>query len=272
MGMGLARDVRSANIASAERKERSKYRETAEARAERDMELKESREGRDVSAEKRAVNLDKSRIKSLKLGMKRGRKADKRSGRELEIRESAEKRSVDAAAMQRKIAQYKLENLKDPSVGNYRSYKRLLEDYQKDIVAVEKRNADTMGPLNAAIGVAEKTKSPDLPNLLKMREKELARYEDFKHGLEQSFMAASNRPHEGKWSIRPQNNWNGGISHALQFEGGSQSEAVAAMNTINAMGINVGAAVGANPATQAKAVDPNNPLDITRQSTTPSAP
>ena len=157
-------------------------------------------------------------------------------------------------------------------MGNYRSYKRLLEDYQKDIVAVEKRNADTMGPLNAAIGVAEKTKSPDLPNLLKMREKELARYEDFKHGLEQSFMAASNRPHEGKWSIRPQNNWNGGISHALQFEGGSQSEAVAAMNTINAMGINVGASVGANPATQAKAVDPNNPLDITRQSTTPSAP
>ena len=270
MGMGLARDVRSANIASAERKERSKYRETAEARAERDMELKESREGRDVSAEKRAVNLDKSRIKSLKLGMKRGRKADKRSGRELEIRESAEKRSVDAAAMQRKIAQYKLENLKDPSVGNYRSYKRLLEDYQKDIVAVEKRNADTMGPLNAAIGVAEKTKSPDLPNLLKMREKELARYEDFKHGLEQSFMAASNRPHEGKWSISPQSNFYGGVDYGLKFEGGSQAEAMAAMNSIRAMDGNVGASAGANPANQAKAVDPNDPFDIRPK--TPTAP
>ena len=261
MGMQMARDVRSANVAAADRRERSKYRERADTREDRSLEIRES-------VEERAVNLDKSRIKSLKQGMRRGRKSDKRSGRELEIRESAEKRSVDAAAMQRKIDQYKLENLKDPSVGDYRSKKRLLEDYQKDIVAVEKRNADTMGPLNAAIGVAEKTKSPDLPNLLKMREKELARYEDFKHGLEQSFMSASNRPYEGKWSIRPYfNEFTNTMSYGAMLEGASGSEVEAALKSITSMGGNIGMPAGASaasPASPARPANPNDPGDIRR--------
>ena len=261
MGMQMARDVRSANVAAADRRERSKYRERADTREDRSLEIRES-------VEERAVNLDKSRIKSLKQGMRRGRKSDKRSGRELEIRESAEKRSVDAAAMQRKIDQYKLENLKDPSVGDYRSKKRLLEDYQKDLVAVEKRNADTMGPLNAAIGVAEKTNSPDLPNLLEMREKELARYEDFKHGLEQSFMSASNRPYEGKWSIRPYfNEFTNTMSYGAMLEGASGSEVEAALKSITSMGGNIGMPAGASaasPASPARPANPNDPGDIRR--------
>ena len=272
MGMGLARDVRSANIASAERKERSKYRETAEARAERDMELKESREGRDVSAEKRAVNLDKSRIKSLKKGMRRGRKADKRSGRELEIKESAEKRSKAESDQRVAHNKQKLEDAKNPIITALDHNAGALEKYSKMQSAVDARNADKMGPLNAAIGVAERTNSPDLPNLLAMRDKMVSEHKDLKHGLEQSFMAASNRPHEGKWSIRPQFNWNGGIDYGLQFEGGSQSEAIAAMNAIKGMGSNVGTSAGATPSNTAQSNDPNDPLGIRRQSTTPSAP
>ena len=272
MGMGLARDVRSANMAAADRRERSKYRKSAETRAERDMELKESREGRDVSAEERAVNLDKSRIKSLKQGMRRGRKADKRSGRELEIRESAEERAVAESAQRVAYNKSKLEDAKNPIITALDHNAGALEKYSKMQSAVDARNADKMGPLNAVIRVAEKTNSPDLPNLLAMREKMVSEHKDYKHGLEQSFMAASNRPHEGKWSIRPQFNWNGGVDYGLQFEGGSQSEAIAAMNSIKGMGSNVGASAGANPATPARPVDPSDPLGIRRQSTTPSAP
>lgn len=273
MGMQMARDVRSANLASADRRERSKYRERAETREDRLMDLRESKEGRDVSAEKRAVSESGARLKSLKKGMRRGRKADTRAGRELDIKESAEKRLVDAADLVRKINQHKLDNLKDPSVGDYRSKKRLLEDYQKDTVAAEKRNADTMGPLNAAIDVAERTNSPELPNLLAMRETELAKYRDFKHGLEQSFMAASNRPYEGKWSIRPYfNEFTNTMSYGAMFEGGSASEAAAALESIKSLGGNTSISAGATPATPARSVDPNDPLEIRPQTPTPTAP
>jgi hypothetical protein len=272
MGMGLARDVRSANMAAAERRERSKYRQSAEARAVSAEKRAESGEARAVSAEKRAVDLNKSRIKSLKQGMRRGRKADKRSGRELEIRESAEKRAIAESAQRVAYNKQRQEDAKNPIITALDHNVGALEKYSKMHSAVEARNADKMGPLNAAIGVAERTNSPDLPNLLAMRDKMVSEHKDLKHGLEQSFMAASNRPYEGKWSIRPQFNWDGGVNYGLQFEGGSQSEAVAAMNAIKGMGSNVGASAGATPANQAKAFDPYNPLDITRQSTTPSAP
>jgi hypothetical protein len=264
MGMGLARDVRSANIASAERKERSKYRETAEARAASAEGRAVSGEARAVSAEKRAVNLDKSRIKSLKQGMRRGRKADKRSGRELEIKESAEERAVAESAQRVAYNKSKLEDAKNPIITALDHNAGALEKYSKMQSAVDARNADKMGPLNAVIRVAEKTNSPNLPNLLAMREKMVSEHKDYKHGLEQSFMAASNRPHEGKWSIRPQFNWNGGVDYGLQFEGGSQSEAIAAMNSIKGMGSNVGASAGANPANPARAANPNDPGDIRR--------
>jgi hypothetical protein len=266
MGMQMARDVRSANLASADRRERSKYRERAETREDRLMGLRESKEEREVSAEERAVQESDLKTKSIKRQMRRGRKADTRAGRELDIKESAEERSVEAAELVRKINKHKLDNLKDPSVGDYRSKKRLLEDYQKDTVAADKRHADQMGPLNAAIDVAERTNSPDLPNLLAMREKMLANHKDFKAGLEQSFMAASNRPYEGKWSIRPYfNEFTNTMSYGAMFEGGSASEATSAFESIKAMGGTVGISAGASAATPARSVDPNDPGGIRPQ-------
>jgi len=266
MGMQMARDVRSANVAAADRRERSKYRESEDERADRLMEIRES-------VEDRAVQESDLKTKSIKRQMRRGRKADTRAGRELDIKESAEGRAVDAADLVRKINKHKLDNLKDPSVSVYRSNRRLLEDYQKDTVAADKRNADQMGPLNAAINVAERTNSPELPNLLAMREKMLANHKDFKAGLEQSFMAASNRPYDGKWSIRPYfNEFTNTMSYGAMFEGGSGPEAAAAMESIKSMGGNVGISAGASAATPARSVDPNDPLEIRPQTPTPTAP
>lgn len=282
MGMGLARDVRSANMAAAERKERSKYRESAEARAvsaEKRAESGEARavsgEARAVSAEKRSVDsaamqekIDKSRIKSLKQGMRRGRKADKRSGRELEIRESAEKRSVDAAEMQRKIAQHKLKNARNPAITAFNNNKGLLEEYQKNSIAADQRFAGELAPVSKAIAEAKMsfTASESIPNLIATRDKMVADHKDFKAGLEQSFMAASNRPYEGKWSVRPYfNEFTNTMSYGAMLEGASGPEVEAAMKSISSMGGNVGISAGASAATPAQSVDPNDPLGITRR-------
>jgi len=273
MGMQMARDVRSANVAAADRRERSKYRERAETREDRLMDLRESKEERDVSAEERAKSESGARLKSLKKGMRRAKSAEGRAVSREEREVSAEDRAVDAADLVRKINKHKLDNLKDPSVSVYRSNRRLLEDYQKDTVAADKRNADQMGPLNAAINVAERTNSPELPNLLAMREKMVSFHKDFKHGLEQSFMAASNRPYDGKWSIRPYfNEFTNTMSYGAMFEGGSGPEAAAAMESIKSMGGNVGISAGASAATPARSVDPNDPLEIRPQTPTPTAP
>lgn len=81
MGMNLARDVRSANLAAAERRERSKFRDREDARAERaatradkTLTLQENRDKRDERASKRDKRESDVRIKSLKSGMKRSRK------------------------------------------------------------------------------------------------------------------------------------------------------------------------------------------------------
>jgi hypothetical protein len=237
------------------------------------MDLRESKEGRDVSAEKRAVNLDKSRLKSLKQGMRRGRKADKRSGRELDIKESAEKRAIAESAQRVAYNKQKLQDSQNPIITALDHNAGALEKYSKMQSAADARHADKMGPLNAVIRVAEKTNSPDLPNLLEMREKMVSEHKDLKHGLEQSFMAASNRPYDGKWSIRPYfNEFTNTMSYGAMFEGGSASEAEAAMKSISSMGGNVGISAGARAANPAQSVDPNDPLGIRRQPTTPSAP
>ena len=106
-----------------------------------------------------------------------------------------------------------------------------------------------------------------------MRDKMVADHKDFKAGLEQSYMAASNRPYEGKWSIRPYfNEFRNTISYGAMFEGGSAAEATSAFESIKSMGGNVGISAGASAATPAPSVDPNDPLGIRRQPTTPSAP
>ena len=79
MGMQMARDVRSANLASADRRERSKYRERAETREDRLMDLRESKEERDVSAEDRANRERGQRLKTHKKKMSREKSEDWRS-------------------------------------------------------------------------------------------------------------------------------------------------------------------------------------------------
>jgi hypothetical protein len=272
MGMQMARDVRSANLAQADRADRRKYAESAEKRADRAMELRESTERRAVSGESRAVKESDSRLKSLKKGMKRAKSAEGRAVSREERDVSAEGRAVDAAELARKIGEYKLDNLKDPSVSVYRSGRRLLEDYQKDIIAADKRHADMLAPINAQLQ-SPSTNPADLLHLQAVRERMLADHKDFKAGLELSFMAASNRPYEGKWSIRPYfNEFTNTMSYGAMFEGGSGPEAAAAMQSIRSMGGNVGISAGASAATPARSVDPNDPLEIRSQTTPTPAP
>ena len=263
MGMQMARDVRSANLASADRRERSKYRERAETREDRLMDLRESKEGRDVSAEERAKSESGARLKSLKKGMKRAKSAEGRAVSREEREVSAERRAESLSGIQKQILQQKQQDSQNPIITALDHNAGALEKYNKMQQAADARHADRMGPLNATIDVAERTNSPDLPNLLAMREKMLANHKDFKAGLEQSFMAASNRPYEGKWSIRPYfNEFTNTMSYGAMFEGGSASEATSAFESIKAMGGTVGISAGASAATPARSVDPNDPGGI----------
>ena len=71
MGMDMARDIRASNLASAERKERSKYRKKADKRADEEFALREKTEKR----QRRESNV---RMKSLKEGMKRAKRSESR--------------------------------------------------------------------------------------------------------------------------------------------------------------------------------------------------
>ena len=275
MGMGLARDVRSANLASAERKERSKYRKSAETRAASAEQRAVSREEREVSGEQRAVSESGARLKSLKKGMRRAKSAEGRAVSREEREVSAEDRAVDAAEMIRKINKQKLKNARNPAITTFNNYKGLLEEYQKNSRAAVQRFAGELAPVNKALAEAKMsfTASESVPNLVAIRDKMLADHKDFMHGLEQSFMAASNRPYEGKWSIRPYfNEFRNTMSYGAMFEGGSAAEAASAFESIKSMGGNVGISAGASAATPAPSVDPNDPLGIRRQTTTQTPP
>jgi len=248
MSMQMARDIRSANLAQADRAERRKYRKKTDKRAGEELELRKK-------SEKRQRRESDVRIKSLKEGMKR----DKRS--------ASRDKAVDSSKLkneklQRQINKRKLEDSRNPAITEFKYHRGLLEEYQKTANAGDRRLADQVAPIDAQIQSLS-TNPSDLLHLHALKKKLLADHKDFKAGLERAFMAASNQPHEGKWSIRPQFNWDGGVSYGLQFEGGSQSEAVAAMNAIKGMGSNVGAAAGATPSNTSQSTDPNNPLDLT---------
>ena len=242
MGMQMARDVRSANLAQADRAERRKYREE-------DLELRKG-------AAKLSKRESKTRIKSLKEGMERGRRAE---SRDMSVKSS----ELLNANLQRKVAEQKLENLQNPSINLFKHHRGLLEEYKKNTEAADKRHALLMRPINTTIAVAEKTNDPDLPNLLAMRDKMLADHKDFKAGLESAFKSASNQPHEGKWSIRPyHDSFTGVMSYGMMFEGGSAAEAKSAFESIKSMGGNIGTPPNATPATPAAPLNPNDPLGI----------
>lgn len=258
MGMQMARDVRSANLAQADRAERRQYRASTEKRSERELEIRE--EESDV------------RIRGLKRGMRRGRKAEKRSERELVLKESADTRAERLAVIQEQLYEQRRADAENPIIADLEHKAGVLERYSKMQKAADKRHAVKMGPLNAVVRVAERTKSPDLLNLIAIRDTAVKEHEEYKAGLEQAFRSSSNQPHEGKWSVRPYHDaFNGKISYGFVFENASGPEAKAALNAIKSMGGTVGMSPGATPATTAQPLNPLDPLGI-RQPPTPPAP
>ena len=231
-------------MAQADRAERRKYRKKADERADEELALRKK-------SEKRQSRESKTRITSLKQGMKRAKRGESRD------------MAVDSAKLlnenlQRQIIQKKLEDSRNPAITAFKYNRGLLEEYQKTVNAADQRHAVQMGPLLKSM----EQHSGTLEEYA--HDKMLADHKDFKAGLEQSFMSASNQPHEGKWSIRPYfNEFTNSMSYGAMFEGGSASEAKAAFESIKSMGGNVGISAGATPATPAPSADPNNPLDLT---------
>lgn len=191
MGMGLARDVRSANMAAADRKEQKEYR---------DM-----------------------RTKALKKQMRRGKKADDRADRELDLKTNADNRA-NALHKERMDAAKRAAN---PMVSNYDNKRGLLERHDETVTAVNTRHAARFGWLNKAVVAAEKLKLPSLPNLLAMQKRENAKHDQFLFGLEQSFMSASNRPFQGTVSVAPYVDQLGRQHYGVKLDGASMEEAKA---------------------------------------------
>ena len=249
MSMQMARDIRSANLAQADRAERRKYRKKTDKRAGEELELRKK-------SEKRQRRESDVRIKSLKEGMKR----DKRSASRDKAVESSKLKNEK---LQRQINKRKLEDSRNPAITEFKYHRGLLEEYQKTANAGDRRLADQVAPIDAQIQSLS-TNPSDLLHLHALKKKLLADHKDFKAGLERAFMAASNQPHEGKWSIRPYyDTFSNTMTYGAVFEGGSASEAKAAYESIKSMGGNVGIRAGSTPATPAQPVDLNNPLDLT---------
>jgi len=251
MSMQMARDIRSANLAQADRAERRKYRDKADERADEELALRKK-------SEKRRSRESKTRITSLKQGMKRAKRGESRD------------MAVDSAKLlnenlQRQHLEQKLKDSQNPVITAMDHKAGALEKYSKMQQAAERRLADQTAPIDVQIQ-SPSTNPADLLHLHAVKKKLLADHKDFKAGLEQVFMSASNQPHEGKWSIRPYfDTFSNTMTYGAVFEGGSASEAKAAFESIKSMGGNVGISAGATPATPAPSVDPNDPLGIRRR-------
>ena len=119
MSMQMARDIRSANLAQADRAERRKYRDKADERADEELALRKK-------SEKRQSRESKTRITSLKQGMKRAKRGESRD------------MAVDSAKLlnenlQRQIIQKKLEDSRNPAITAFKNNRGLLEEYQKTV-------------------------------------------------------------------------------------------------------------------------------------------
>lgn len=258
MGMNLARDVRSANLAAAERRERSKYREREDARAERAatradkaLTLQENRDKRDERASKRSKRESDIRIKSLKSGMKRDSKKDKRQARESKL-------SQQLLGQQLQAAKRKNRQSKNPTINKFRENAAALEDYKKMMQAADARHAAEMTPILSEMKSYENwsaTGDAGYLNLVAVRDKMVAQHQDFKAGLEQAFMSASSQPHTGSYSIRPfQDPFGGGISYGVVGEGMSASEVEATLGKFREAGTR---ATFGNTGTPAQPVQPS---------------
>lgn len=251
MGMNLARDVRSANLAAAERRERSKYRDREDKRAERSLELQENRDKRDERASKRSKRESDIRIKSLKSGMKRSRKKDKEQSKESKL-------SRQLLGQQLQAAKRKNRQSKNPTINKFRENAAALEDYKKVMQAADARHAAEMAPILSEMKSYENWSATDdagYLNLVAVRDKTVAQHQDFKAGLEQAFMSASSQPHTGTYSMRPfHNEYTGSISYGVVGEGMSASEVEATINKFREAGT---PATFGNTGTPAQPVQPS---------------
>ena len=239
MGMNLARDVRSANLAAAERRERSKFRDREDARAERaatradkTLTLQENRDKRDERASKRDKRESDVRIKSLKSGMKRSRKKDN-----LQRKES--KLSRQLLGEQLNAARRKNRQSKNPTINKFRENAAALEDYKKMLQAADPRHAAQLAPVLQQLKEME-TGGAIIPeqyyNTVEVRDNMINQHKDFKAGLEQAFMSASSQPHTGSYSIRPFQDEYGVISYGVVGEGMSSSEVEATLGKFREAG------------------------------------
>lgn len=257
MGMNLARDVRSANLAAAERRERSKYREREDARAERSLELQENRDKRDERASKRSKRESDIRIKSLKSGMKRDRKKDKRQARESKLSQQLLGQQLQAAKRKNRQSQ-------NPTINKFRENAAALEDYKKVLQAADARHAAQLAPVLQQLKEM-KTGGAIIPeqyyNTVEVRDNMINQHKDFKAGLEQAFMSASSQPHTGSYSLKPfQDPFGGGISYGVVGEGMSASEVEATLGKFRAAGT---PATFLNTGTPAQPVAPvDDPLNL----------
>ena len=228
MGMNLARDVRSANLAAAERRERSKFRvredkraERAATRADKTLTLQENRDKRDERASKRDKRESDVRIKSLKSGMKRSRKKDKLQSKESKL-------SRQLLGQQLQAAKRKNRQSKNPTINKFRENAAALEDYKKMLQAADARHAAQLAPVLQQLKEM-KTGGSIIPeqyyNTVEVRDNMINQHKDFKAGLEQAFMSASSQPHTGSYSLKPfQDPFGGGISYGVVGENMSASE------------------------------------------------
>ena len=241
MGMNLARDVRSANLAAAERRERSKYRQREDARAERAatradkaLTLQENRDKRDERRSKREKRESDQRIKSLKKGMERDRKKDKRQARESKL-------SQQLLGQQLQAAKRKNRQSKNPTINKFRENAAALEDYKKMLQAADARHAAQLAPVLQQLKEMEAAGNMvprnEYFNIVAVRDSMINQHKDFKAGLEQAFMSASSQPHTGTYSMRPfHNEYTGSISYGVVGEGMSASEAEATINKFREAG------------------------------------
>ena len=242
MGMDMARDIRASNLASAERRERSKYRKKADKRADEEFALREKTEKR----QRRESNV---RMKSLKEGMKRAKRSESRD------------MAMDSAKLlnenlQRQINQKKLETAKNPLINVFKEKAALLDHYKETVSAAGARHASEIGPIlnridelqtprevrNPDTGKIEnfaRLDTPELLDLMAVRDSMVNTHKDFLAGLEQAFMASSNQPHTGQVSIVPYTT-DYGTAYNFKLEGASVTDAEAFYKKIKSMGINTG--------------------------------
>ena len=99
--------------------------------------------------------------------------------------------------------------------------------------------------------------TPELLDLIAVRDSMVATHKDFKSGLEQVYHSSINQPHTGQVSVIPYTNESGVTNWSAKLEGADITNAKAFLNEVKGTG--GGGGTGRAPA---PSVNPNNPLQL----------